>query len=181
MSSNNIAQQKESLLTRLIVIVSVAVPALVFTIFFIAPPDISTDLDLSFLPKFHAMLNFGVTILLLASWYFIKSGKAQAHKFCNIGALMLSAIFLGSYVVYHSMTEPTSYGGEGMLKYIYYFVLLTHIVLSAIILPIVLFTFLRAFTGDFKKHRKIARWTMPLWLYVSITGVIVYLLISPYY
>lgn len=171
----------EQLLTKIIVFLSVAVPVLVGIIFNVAPPQIDTSFDWKILPKFHALLNFGVTVLLLASWYFIKNKKVKAHQTCNVVALILSATFLVSYVTYHTFTESTKYGGEGLLKYIYYFILLTHILLSAIILPFILFTFLRAFLGKFEAHRKLARWTMPLWLYVSITGVLVYLMISPYY
>ena len=156
-------------------------PVLVAILFKVSPPDVSTDFDFKVLPKFHAFINGTVSLLLMMSFWFIKNKKRKAHKWCNISALILSALFLVSYVTYHTFTDSTKFGGEGLIKYIYYFILLTHIVLAAIILPIILFTFLRAFTGNFEKHRKIARWTLPLWLYVSITGVIVYLMISPYY
>ena len=96
-------------------------------------------------------------------------------------ALLLSVLFLMSYVVYHSLSDETRFGGEGVIKYLYYFVLITHIVLAAVIVPFVLFTFLRAFTNNFPAHKKIAKWTLPLWLYVAITGVLVYLLLLPYY
>lgn len=181
MAEANLAKRKEPLLIRLIVFVSVAIPALIAIMFKVAPPQIDHNYDLSILPMFHAGINFTVSLLLLSSWYFIKNKNISAHKACNVLALVLSSLFLVSYVIYHSLTEPTSFGGEGILKGIYYFVLISHIVLSAIILPIVLFTFLRAFTGETERHKKIARWTMPIWLYVSITGVLVYLLISPYY
>ncbi|MCL4129576.1 UNVERIFIED_CONTAM: hypothetical protein GTU68_033455 [Idotea baltica] len=149
------------------------------------PPDLAISPNFAAfvkkLPAVHAGINFTVAILLISSWYFAVKKRFVAHRNCNLAALCLSALFLVSYVIYHSLTEPTSFGGEGFVKAIYYFILLSHIVLSAIILPIVLFTFLRAFSGDFEKHRKIAKWTMPLWLYVAITGVLVYLMISPYY
>ena len=96
-------------------------------------------------------------------------------------AFAVSTVFLLSYVTYHSLTEPTKFGGEGALKLVYYFILATHVVLAAGVLPFILFTFLRALTGDFQKHKKIAKLTLPVWLYVTITGVLVYLLISPYY
>lgn len=172
---------KEQFWAKAIVFVSIAVPVLVGILFNIAPPDIDIDFNFKVLPKFHAFLNGTVAILLISSLYFIKNKNVKAHKACNVTALVLSALFLVSYVTYHTFTESTKFGGEGFIKYIYYFVLLTHIVLAAIILPIILFTFLRAFLGKFEQHRKIARWTLPLWLYVSITGVIVYLMISPYY
>lgn len=172
---------KEQFWAKVIVFVSIAVPVLIAILFKISPPDISTSFDFKILPKFHAFLNGSVAILLMLSFYFIKNKQVKAHKACNVTALVFSAMFLVSYVTYHTFTESTKYGGEGTLKYVYYFILLTHIVLSAIILPIILFTFLRAFVGKFEQHRKIARWTLPLWLYVAITGVLVYLMISPYY
>jgi len=98
-----------------------------------------------------------------------------------ITAFVLSCIFLISYVVYHLFSAPTHYGGEGALKYIYFFILITHISLSAIIVPLVLFTMTRALQSRFDKHKRIARWTFPIWLYVAVTGVIVYLMLSPYY
>jgi putative membrane protein len=96
-------------------------------------------------------------------------------------ALVLSSLFLISYVFYHYISAPTKYGGDGILKSIYYFILLTHILLAAVILPFILFTFYQALNGQFDKHKKVARWTFPVWLYVAITGVLVYFLISPYY
>ncbi|MGB0838995.1 MAG: DUF420 domain-containing protein [Chitinophagales bacterium] len=171
----------EQLWSKIIVGVSIVVPLLVVSIFYISPPNIETNFDWKILPKFHALLNGSVSILLLLSWYFIKQKKVKAHQTANVLALVFSAIFLVSYVTYHTFTESTSFGGEGIIRYVYFFILITHIVLSAIILPIVLFTFLRAFAGKFDQHRKIARWTMPIWLYVSITGVIVYFMIAPYY
>lgn len=167
---------------KIIVLVSVLVPLLVVVLFNIAPP---TALELPFNPKilplFHALINGTVFVLLLASWYFIKNKQIAAHRRCNIAALVLSALFLVSYVTYHTFTESTRYGGTGAIKYIYYFILITHIILAALILPLILFTFLRAFSGNFERHRRLARYTMPLWLYVSATGVLVYLMISPYY
>lgn len=98
-----------------------------------------------------------------------------------ITSIILSGIFLASYVTYHSLTEPTSYGGEGVVRIIYYILLITHIMLAATIVPLVLITLVRALSNRFDKHKRIARWTLPLWLYVTITGVIVYFMIAPYY
>jgi len=164
-----------------IVVFSAIIVLLVGGLFVISPPDITLPFDPKIMPKFHAIINFCVSILLLFSLYFIKNKNIKLHQYCNVGAISLSALFLVSYVIYHTVSESTKFGGEGFIKYIYYFILLTHIILAAIILPIILFTFMRAFMGQFDRHKKIARWTMPLWLYVSITGVIVYLMISPYY
>ncbi len=181
MSEKSTLLSKEQLLAKIIVFVSIAIPTLIAILFKISPPEIETTFDWKVLPKFHAILNFSVSILLVMSFYFIKNKNVKAHKVCNVIALVLSALFLVSYVIYHTFTESTSFGGDGIIRYVYFFILLTHIALSAIILPIVLFTFLRAFLGQFDRHRKIARWTFPIWLYVSVTGVIVYLMISPYY
>lgn len=165
-----------------IVVFSAVVVLLVGLLFNIAPPNIELPFNpKSVFPLFHACINGTVFCLLLFSLYSIKNGNTKSHQYANVTALVLSAIFLCSYVFYHSITESTPFGGEGAIRYIYYFVLLTHIVLAAIILPIILFTFWRAFQGNFPKHRKIARYTMPLWLYVSFTGVVVYLLLRPYY
>jgi putative membrane protein len=173
--------KSEQFWNKAIVWVSVIVPVLVTILAYVAPPKIDTNFDLHLLPKLHAVINGSVALLLLASFYFIKQKNIQAHKICNLSALVLSALFLVSYVTYHSLTEPTRYCGEGAMRGIYFFILVTHIVLAAAILPLILFTFLRAFTGNFERHRRLARWTFPLWLYVSVTGVIVYLMISPCY
>ncbi len=179
--NDNLQNANNNILDKIVVGISILVPVLVAFLFKIQPLNVELPFDVHLLPMFHAIINGTVTMLLLLSMYFIKQKNIKAHKFCNITALVLSALFLVSYVTYHSLTEATSFGGEGMIRYIYFFILITHIVLAALILPFILFTFLRAFTGKFEQHRKIARWTWPLWLYVSTTGVIVYLMISPYY
>lgn len=179
--SSQVFAGKEQFWAKLIVIISVAVPVLVVILFRIPQINIQLPFDVMLLPKLHATINAMVSVLLVMSFYFIKNKNIKAHKTCNILALVLSALFLVSYVTYHALTESTKYGGEGIIKYVYYFILLTHIVLAALILPLILFTFLRAFAGKFTQHRRLARWTMPLWLYVSVTGVIVYFMIAPYY
>ncbi len=176
-----IKNERYGLWSKVIIAISIIVPLLVVILFYGGISTGGSERDLSFMPMFHAILNGSAFLLLLGAWYFIKQRNIKAHSTCTTSALFLSAIFLVSYVIYHGLTEPTSYGGEGVMRYIYYFILITHIVLSAVILPIVLFTFLRAWTGRFEQHRKIARWTMPIWLYVTLTGVLVYLMISPYY
>ncbi|MGB1204644.1 MAG: DUF420 domain-containing protein [Chitinophagales bacterium] len=178
---DNLQTIKSNTWEKIIVGVSIAIPALIAILFKVQPLNTELPFDVHLLPKLHALINATVTVLLLLSMYFIKNKNIKAHKLCNITALVLSAMFLVSYVTYHSLTEATSFGGEGVIKYIYFFILITHIILAALILPFILFTFLRAFTANFEQHRKIARWTWPLWLYVSITGVLVYLMISPYY
>lgn len=164
-----------------IIVVSILVPVLVTILFYVDPPQVDLGVDLSLFPKFHAILNSMATVLLLAGLYFIKNRQINAHKAMMFAALLVSAVFLVSYVIYHSLSTPTSYGGDGILKYVYYFVLITHVVLAAGVLPFILFTFYRALSNDFGKHRKIARFTLPVWLYVTTTGVLVYLMISPYY
>lgn len=169
----------EVIVNRLIFIISIAVPLLVAALFF--TPAIQLQADVSFLPKLNAIINSCVSILLIAGLYFIRNKKRKAHKFCMLSAFSLSGLFLISYVVYHASAEDTKYGGEGLIRYIYFFILITHIILAAIILPFILITISRALSESFDKHRKIAKITWPLWLYVSITGVIIYFMISPYY
>lgn len=138
-------------------------------------------LEVGSFPFFHAVIN-GLTALLLFSGYrFIKKGHKIAHRNVMITAFGLSALFLVSYVISKISNEPVPYGGEGILRYIYFFILITHIALSGIIIPLVLFTMYRGLTGEYVKHKKIARWTFPIWMYVAITGVLVYLFMLPYY
>ncbi|CAN5153376.1 DUF420 domain-containing protein [soil metagenome] len=171
----------ESIYKNIIIGISLLVPALVVVLFYVSPPDIDLGFDLNFFPKFHAVLNGTATVLLLSGLYFIKNKKITMHKTMMWSAFAVSTVFLLSYVTYHALSVPTQYKGDGPLKFIYYFILATHIVLAAGVLPFILFTFYRALTGDFVKHRKVAKLTLPVWLYVTITGVLVYLLLSPYY
>ncbi|MDB5120496.1 MAG: hypothetical protein JWN56_1714 [Sphingobacteriales bacterium] len=134
-----------------------------------------------FLPKLNAILNGSCTILLLISLYFIKRGEVSIHKKLNITAFLFSCLFLVSYIIFHSTGIVTYYGGSGTIKRVYYFILITHIILAAIVLPVVLFSFSSGLQLQVEKHRKLVRWSYPVWLYVTITGVIVYLMISPYY
>ena len=164
-----------------IIIVSILVPVLVAILYFLPHRAYHPGFNIQVLPLVHAILNSTTAILLLASLYFIKTGHPKAHKVCNLIAVVLSVIFLVTYVIYHAIAPETHYGGHGVLRYIYFFILITHILLSGIIIPFVLFTLLRAFQGDFTRHKKIARITWPLWFYVAVTGVLVYIMISPYY
>ena len=182
-------------LTVPIIIVSIAIPVAVA--FLILVPQVKVDFGFNthFLPLFHAILNSSTAILLLASLYFIRNGQVTAHKRANLTAVVLSSIFLISYVIYHSSHASTLYGdvnhdgvvsaeekaAAGPLRYVYYFILSSHIILSAVIIPLVLFTLQRAFQERFDKHRRLARITWPVWFYVAVTGVIVYLMISKYY
>ncbi len=141
--------------------------------------------DLAFNVHVFATINAGinavVSILLIAALIAVKQKKYLLHKSIMFIAIILSSLFLVSYICHHLLAGETTFGGQNALRYIYYFILSTHIILAAIILPFILFTAYRALTGEWNKHKKIAKYTWPLWLYVSITGVLVYLLISPYY
>lgn len=160
-----------------IIALSVVLPLAVAVLF-----QVKVDgFDFSYLPGIYATIN-GVTAvtLVLAVWC-IRNGKRQWHERLMMVNLVLSALFLVMYVLYHITSDPTPYGGEGWLRYVYYFILVTHIALSVAITPLVLFTLLRALNGTFEMHRKLARITFPIWLYIAVTGVVVYLMISPYY
>lgn len=133
------------------------------------------------LPMLHALINGTCAVLLVLSLRAIKAKNIVQHKTLNLAAFSLSALFLISYVVYHFFVPETSYGGEGLLRSIYYFILITHIILAAVVLPLILLSFWYALNDKIAKHRKIVRFTFPIWLYVAITGVVVYLMISPYY
>ena len=138
-------------------------------------------LDVSGLPRFHAILNATATTLLTMGYVLIRNGKVRAHRAVMIGAFLISVVFLLSYVVYHAQASVTRYGGEGPIRSVYYFVLISHVVLAPVILPLALYTVARAFRREIPRHRRIARWTLPIWLYVTITGVAVYLMMAPYY
>lgn len=129
----------------------------------------------------NAVINSCVSILLIAAFAAVKQKKYERHKKLMLVAIVLSVLFLVSYIAHHLLAGDTKFGGEGAIRYIYFFILITHIFLAAVILPFILFTAYRSLTGEYAKHKKLARYTWPLWLYVSITGVVVYLLISPYY
>jgi putative membrane protein len=136
---------------------------------------------LSFLPPIYATTNGITAVLLIAAVIAIKNGKRKLHKNLMTSAIVLSLAFLVMYVAYHMTSDSTKFGGEGIVKYVYYFILITHIFLSVIIIPLVLVTYVRAWAKLFDKHKKIARITFPIWLYVAVTGVVVYLMIAPYY
>jgi putative membrane protein len=163
---------------KLIIALSVAIPAVVAILF--GMPKIK-GYDTSFLPPIYASINGLTAILLVVAVRAIKSGNQTLHERLMKGCIFLSAGFLAMYVIYHLTSETTKFGGEGAIKLIYLFILFTHIFLSVVVIPFVLFTFARALYGNFALHRKLAKWTFPIWLYVAVTGVIVYLMISPYY
>jgi len=160
-----------------IVILSIVIPVAVAALFGIKIPGY----DFSFLPPLYASINGLTAVLLIVSYWSIKNGKRQRHELLNKTCLVLSGLFLVMYVLYHVTSEATPFGGAGSIRYVYYFILITHITLSVTVIPFVLFTFSRALAGNFERHKRLAKFTFPLWLYVAITGVIVYLMISPYY
>lgn len=160
---------------------TIAINSLIAIAFFV--PDIETlkQYDFSFLPLLNAILNSLTFLFLLISLFAIKKKNIKLHKNFVFIAFMWTAFFLVSYLLYHFSTPSTRFGGEGFIKYVYFFILITHIILAAVIVPLALISIGRGLNMEVSSHRKIARWTMPLWLYVSLTGVIVYLMISPYY
>jgi uncharacterized membrane protein YozB (DUF420 family) len=135
----------------------------------------------SVLPHLNACLNATSGVLLLAGFYFIRNGRVAPHMRCMTAALFVSVAFLVSYVVYHAQHGSTRFAGQGSARTVYFTILLTHTVLAVTIVPLVAVTIRRAWRGDFARHRRIARWTFPLWLYVSITGVVVYLMLYHLY
>ncbi len=137
--------------------------------------------DTSFLPPIYATINGITALLLITAVVAVRNGRRLLHERIMKTCIGLSALFLTLYLIYHSTSESTPFGGEGPIRYVYFFVLITHILLSIGVIPLVLFTFVRALSGNFARHRRLARITFPVWLYVSVTGVIVYLMISPYY
>ena len=198
---NKINSENIILYNRLTVIVSILVPVLVALLLFL-----KWDLDklvfdlrspnfepiilienlpivkpLKFLPPIYATINGITAIILVLAIYYIKKGMRNIHEYLIKICIALSLCFLVMYIAYHITSDPTSFAGEGPIKYIYYFILISHILLSITVIPFVLFSYIRAITGDFQRHRKIAKITFPIWLYVAVTGVIVYIMISPYY
>lgn len=163
-------------------VLSIAIPVVVAILFGVNLRKLGYDVKpLSFLPPIYASINGLTAIVLVVSVWAIKNKKQKLHENLMKFAIGLSVCFLGMYVAYHMTSDSTPYGGEGAMRYVYFFILITHICLSVIIIPFVLVTYVRALAGNFARHRKIARITYPLWLYVAVTGVIVYLMISPYY
>lgn len=165
-----------------IVVLSVTIPLVVALLFGVNLRKLGYDVQpLSFLPPIYASINALTAILLVTAVWAIKNGKRKLHENLVKTAIACSVVFLGMYVAYHMTSDSTKFGGEGVIKYVYYFILITHILLSIIIIPFVLITYVRAISKSFERHKKIARITFPIWLYVAVTGVIVYLMISPYY
>ena len=158
-------------------IVSVAIPVVVAILF-----GVRVDYDLPvFLPPIYATINAITALLLVLALVAIKAKKIQIHQRLMQSCIVLSLVFLVMYIAYHMTTDPTPFGGEGYMKTLYFFILISHIILSIALIPLVLISYVRAFQKEFPAHKKISKITFPIWLYVASTGVIVYLMIAPYY
>ena len=167
---------------KFIVIVSILIPVVVALLFSVKLKDFGFQVEpLSFLPPIYATINGITAVVLVAGVLAIKNGKRKLHEQLMTTAIALSVAFLVMYVAYHMTSDSTKFGGEGMIRNVYFFILISHILLSIAVIPLVLVTYVRTLAQKFDKHKKIAKITFPIWLYVAVTGVIVYLMISPYY
>lgn len=161
-----------------IILLSVAIPVAVAVLFMVRLPNVA---PLTFLPPIYATINALTAVLLVSALVAIKKKNSALHERLMKSAIFLSCVFLVMYVAYHMTSDPTPYGGTGFMRPLYYFILVTHILLSIGIIPMVLITYVRAISKHFADHKRIARITFPIWLYIAVTGVVVYLMISPYY
>lgn len=169
--------EKKEPYQKLIIVLSIVLPLAVAALFGIRIPGY----DFSFLPPIYATINGVTAILLIVAVIAIKNKKKKLHEMLMKTCIGFSALFLVMYVAYHMTSDSTPFGGEGAIRIVYFFILITHIALSIAVVPFVLFTFSRALSGNFERHKALAKFTFPIWLYVAVTGVIVYLMISPYY
>ncbi len=172
---------KDRVAVPAIVTLSILVPVIVVVLMYLPERYNIFGAQSGTFPLFHAIINGSTALILLAGYFFMSIGEFKLHRNFMITAFGLSVIFLISYVISKISNDPVPFGGDGMIRYIYFFILITHILLSAIIVPLVLFTMYRGLTGQYDKHSKIARWTFPIWMYVAITGVLVYIFMFPYY
>ncbi|MDC1197621.1 DUF420 domain-containing protein [Algibacter sp.] len=162
---------------KLIVVLSILIPVVVAVLF-----GVKIDAELPvFLPPIYASVNAVTALVLILAFMAIRKKNIKLHERLMKFAIILSVVFLVMYVAYHMTSDSTQFEGEGVIKYLYYFILITHILLSIIVIPFVLITYVRAITNNIEKHKKIAKITFPLWLYVAMTGVVVFIMISPYY
>lgn len=177
---HTITTENKSRSDKFINILSIAIPLAVAILI-----GIRTKIDLGtwtkILPHVIAALNASTSLLLIISLISIKNKNINIHRAANLGAFGLGAVFLVTYILYHISNPSTSYGGEGILKSIYYFFLLSHIILSIAVVRLVLLSMHYAINNQIAEHKKIVKWAYPIWLYVSVSGVVVYLMISPYY
>jgi putative membrane protein len=177
---SNLSQEKKY--KKMITALSIIIPLAVAGLFLVNIKKLGFNVEpLTFLPPIYASINGLTAALLIAAVIAIKKGNRKLHEQLNTFAIACSLVFLLLYIAYHMTSDSTKFGGEGTIKYVYYFILLTHILLSIIVIPFVLTTYMRAKLGNFPQHKKIAKITFPLWLYVAVTGVVVYIMIAPYY
>ena len=172
----------ENKFNKIIIVLSVAIPLVVAVLFGVKLKDYGINVEpLSFLPPIYATINGFTAILLVIGVIAIKNGKRRLHEILMQTAIACSVVFLVMYVAYHMTSDSTPFGGEGTIRSVYFFILISHIVLSIAVIPLVLITYVKALAERFDKHKKIAKITFPIWLYVAVTGVIVYFMIAPYY
>ncbi len=172
----------EKKFSKFIIVVSILIPVVVALLFSVKLKDLGFNVEpLPFLPPIYATINGITAIVLIAGVLAIKNGNRILHKRLMTMAIALSVAFLVMYVAYHMTTDSTKFGGKGTIKLVYFFILISHIIFSIAVIPLVLITYVRALAERFDRHKKIAKITFPIWLYVAVTGVIVYLMISPYY
>jgi putative membrane protein len=182
MEKNSAIQKTDNQgIIKWISLIAIVVPIVVAILLFM-PSKLEVAGDwVYFLPHLNAVINSAATIALILGLIFIKKGNIALHRASMTSAFGLGAIFLVSYVIYHATAESTSYGGEGFIRSIYYFILISHIILAAVALFPILLAYYYGYTDQRAKHRKVVKFAFPIWLYVTVTGVLVYLMISPYY
>ena len=179
MKNNSTVDQKYN---KLIVFVSVLIPIVVAVLFNVKLKDLGYNVEpLSFLPPIYATINGITAVVLVSAVLAIKKGNRKLHERLMTFAIVLSLAFLVMYVAYHMTSDSTKFGGEGVIRFVYFFLLISHILLSIAVIPLVLISYVRALAAKFDQHKKIAKITFPIWLYVAVTGVIVYVMIAPYY
>jgi putative membrane protein len=175
MSITQLPKEKVAIVRKIIIAVAIVVPLVVAALFKVK----ITGIDLGFLPRIYAGLNALTAFFLILALVAIKKKNVVQHRFFIRICLLLSILFLLLYIAYHMTSDPTIYGGNYPVAY--YFILISHIILSIAVIPVVLLTYLFAWEGDFERHKKWNRFAFPIWLYVAITGVIVYIMIAPFY
>ncbi|NQY67114.1 MAG: DUF420 domain-containing protein [Flavobacteriales bacterium] len=172
--------KEDNLIWKVVLVLSVVVFGVVVLLYNL-PQQSEIPTFIFSLPKINALINATCSILLLISVYSIKNRKVAIHKALNLTTFGLSALFLVLYITYHSFGIETKYPADAPFKMVYYFILITHIILAGLVLPLILMSFYFGLKGKIDQHRKITKWSFPIWLYVTVTGVVVYLFISPYY
>ncbi len=176
-------KKKDSVFIPIIITLSIIVPIFV-ALLMLFPDTLSIqtgNIDFSSLPFFHAVLNGSTAILIFIGFIFIKNNNSKMYRVSMLSAFILSSVFLLSYVVSKITNDPVPFGGEGNIRYVYFFILISHILLSIPVLPLALLSIYRGMTGEIDKHKRIVKWTFPIWMYVAVTGVLVYVMMSPYY